>query len=179
MTTPNAGYSTSRGGNYPDNYIPYTFSLEDLTGLKSYFGTPNVEIDWAARTPVTAETLSQAFNGSKPEITKLVHNRVVDGKGWWFALAPLRKMSMNQQVTIDTWDRRSMDLAPEETAPTFLRHRTETKVESLSRFVFPHMGKKTDLEKLTFFAGTTSEQSFWSISSDTEKNKQPTSLQRR
>lgn len=126
--------------DYPDFHRDFTKGsvpdygwgvIQELFGRSAYF-----EPDIYANKPIDAHTLALAYAGRPNEhITDILHQNFVNGDGWQFAFAPLRRtQGMGQEWRVFTMDRHSMDAAPEETAPRYTSSRSERHEEKLTRY---------------------------------------------
>jgi len=123
---------------YPDARMELTKgSIADELGIiREFYGPPKYQTFRASEgRPLDSTTLAYEYEGNNEHITDIFHTNFVDGTGWFFAFAPLRRtLGMNQSVSVYSFDRHAMEPAPEDTVPRDVTHRREDFEEGLTRY---------------------------------------------
>jgi hypothetical protein len=123
------------GGNYPDTINPRGIQREDISKLEDYFGPSNIPVNELTHLRTVAELLSAGFVGSSIGPAKtFIHTQIMESTGWWTIFAPVSRMTETTFITIQQWFKEHLEKAPEDTAPKFITHKTETHVENLIRY---------------------------------------------
>lgn len=128
-TTPNF-----MGGAYPDANSSKGITREDLNIMQEFFGPVKTPIDPSFDRRTVAELLSMGFNGSIGPAKRFIHAQLTEANGWWTVFAPPRRMDEMSVIQIDSWFRENLELAPEDTGPKFITHKTEAHTEQLLRY---------------------------------------------
>lgn len=101
----------------PDGYGRRTYTQETINGLSSYLGAPRAitrnpadNVNW------TSKDIEAAFGSGEirnVQLTRIINEAIIKETGWWFFLAPPKKVEMTQTIKIFQANTTSAKFVPE------------------------------------------------------------------